>query len=217
MNFTCPQCGFEFAISHGLKCKLNTCSSCDSSLLIENNSISVTALNVAKNTEESLFEINNAIRIKERNYTPNGYCLYDYQDGRKVEWELTCTDHNANDQKQDETTYFLNQEDENLFLVKEIPAIKQTLPAWESLQANTHLTLAEENNENDWLVVEQLQVEFVSFFGALNHVPLQNVKLKCVYLSNTEGECLVISYGSNNNTKNHKAYQGWWLDPMDLT
>ena len=84
------------------------------------------------------------------------------------------------------------------------------LTTWESLQANTHLKI----DDNDWLVVEQLQVSFESYYGALTNLPLQDVELKCTYLSNKDGECLVISF--NNTDQSYKAYQGWWIDPMEL-
>ena len=214
MNFNCPQCGISLGSGSrqsASNTKLSSCLSCNSSLLIENDSISLSELNVAKNTEKSLFEIDNTVHIKNTDYTPQGYCIYecyldDEKNSMRVEWELSCADGK---------TYFLNQEDENLFLVKQIPTIQQTLPVWESLQPNTQLKI----EENEWLVVEQLQVGFVSYYGALQNLPLQNIKLKCTYLSNTQGECLVLTFNNHNGfaKETHKAYQGWWLDPMDLT
>lgn len=215
MNLACPQCGFILDLSKSRNIKLSICSSCHSSLLIENNSVSMTALNVAKNTEQSLFEVDNVISINNKNYTPNGYCLYQYQGGRKVEWELSASDVTDSSNDSHESTYFLNQEDENLFLVKQITAIDKTLPTWESLQVNTHLKI----RESEWLVVEQLKVKFASYYGALKNLSQEDIELKCIYLSNIQGECLVLSFNHQNGlvTEPPKAYQGWWLDPMDLT
>lgn len=198
MNSTCPQCGDLLDLHGDKSIKLSTCLSCNSSLLIEDNTISLTALNVVKNTEKSLFKIDNIISIKNKVYLPKGYSLYSYEDGTKVEWELSDDEDNS---------YFLNQEDENLFLVKKISKIR-SLPSWESLQPNTHLKI----KKNEWLVVEKLQVSFESYYGDLQNLPKNNQKLKCSYLSNTQGECLVLAWKG----KSHKAYQGWWLDPMDL-
>jgi len=217
MNFTCPQCGFMLTINDS---KLNVCTSCDSSLLIENDSISISELKVAKNTNTSLFKIGNTVQIKNSHYIPKGYSLYQYglndgDAGKRVEWELSRfnTEEGTAEDKNDKR-YFLNQEDENLFLVQQIPDIQETLPAWEQLQPNTHLNI----NDKEWLVVEQLQVTFVGFYGALQNLPLQNNKLKCSYLSNTYGECLVLTFTKNSFAEiTVKAFQGWWLDPMDLS
>ncbi len=213
MNFTCPQCGVDFVVSNT---KLSNCSFCNSSLLVENNSICISELKVAKNTEESLFEIGNTITIRNTEYIPNGYALYEYglknsNSGNRVEWELGLRN---SDSVLEKETYFLNQEDENCFLVKQITDIDLALPVWESLQPNTQLTI----EQNEWLVVEQLEVNFVSYFGSLQNLPLKNIKLQCIYCSNTDGECLVLSFTNYSLKENTlKAYQGWWLDPMDLT
>ena len=237
MNFSCPQCGFALTIKNS---KLSICTSCGSSLLIENDSISISELKVSKNTDKSLFRIGNTIKIRNSNYMPKGYSLYEYglheglnedindeKAGHRVEWELSlvddvCVDDESTDASsindvdigQNEKHYFLNQEDENLFLVKQIPDIQQTLPEWELLQPNTQLKI----KDKEWLVVEQLKVNFVGYYGALQNLPLQNNKLKCSYLSNTEGECLVLTFTQDSLAHNKvKAFQGWWLDPMDLS
>jgi len=199
MEFNCPQCGELLDLSTDKSIKLSSCPSCNSSLLIENDTISLSALNVVKYTKQSLFNINNNIQVNDKVFTPKGYCLYQYDEGKKVEWELI---------DDEEQVYFLNQEDENLFLVKQIPHFRKTLPNWEALQPNTHFKI----KDQDWLVVERLRVSFESYFGDLHNLPEVDQQFDCTYMSNTEGECLVIVWKDNA----HRAFQGWWLDPLDI-
>ncbi|MEB8434538.1 hypothetical protein OO007_20030 [Cocleimonas sp. KMM 6892] len=204
MTPSCPQCGY--LIDTGAT-KLMSCPSCNSSIYIQNNTTSLSDLNVVKNTDKYLFDIGHSVQIKNASCIPKGYSLYEYEDGFRVEWELVDNDQN---------TYILNQEEENLFFVKQIPKIEAALPAWSSMQPNTQLII----ETAEWLVVEKREVNFVAFYGELQNLPLQNSQIQCSYLSNTEGECLVlVSTGQPKSGSAHypyTAYQGWWLDPMDL-
>ena len=211
----CPQCGFE--LETGLA-KLMCCPSCRSSVLIENKSnkqSKLCDLNVVTNAGRYLFEVGKAVQLMGREYIPQGYSVYEYEERSRIEWELL---------DQENHVYFLNQEDENLFLVKPISSIKQTLPSWSSLQPNTHLSV----EGRDWLVVEKNRLRFVAYHGALLTVPVNDTSLECTYFSNTQGECLVLVFNAQESSFStgldigsekpiHKAFQGWWLDPMDIS
>ena len=205
MSIICPQCGDSLDVGIA---RLVSCPSCSSSVFIENNTVSLSNLSVVKNTDEYLFKVGNIVLINDTTYTPQGYCLYEYEGGFRVEWEL----HDS-----EENTFILNQEEENLFLVKQVSEITSTLPAWSSMQPNTLLSIDDDKTKSEWLVVEKKEVTFVAYHGSLKNIPVQNKQLKCTYLSNTEGDCLVLVFDNHGYSDSpHNAYQGWWLDPMDL-
>jgi len=201
MKVNCPQCGLLLDVSMA---KLISCSSCSSSVLIENTATRLSDLKVLTDESEYLFKIGKEVQLNNEQYVPCGYSLYEYESGIRVEWELLDNENN---------TFYLNQEDENLFLVKAIPAIEQMMPVWESMQPNTHLKLG----YDDWLVVEKCEPRFVGYRGVLLNIPISDHNLKCIFLSNTEGECLVLVVDSiTGDSTRYKAFQGWWLDPMDI-
>ncbi|KAG1707652.1 hypothetical protein GQR58_003312 [Nymphon striatum] len=128
-----------------------------------------------------------------------GFIQFQHDEGYRKEWWLL---------DEDQQTYWLSQEDEDLFLVKPSSSQSIDLPAWALLQPNTQIDFG----GNNWQVTEKRILDFYGYNGSLPIEPSEKTQLKYSYLTNSEAESLILIYSGTEIV----ARQGWWLDPLEV-
>ena len=86
-TYNCPQCGDALEI-HFKYSKLVKCSSCNSSIFLEDNTVKLIGESSVLSPEPSLIELHKPFKLQAKTFTPLGKIRYAYGRGFWEEWFL---------------------------------------------------------------------------------------------------------------------------------
>lgn len=197
ISLTCPQCASPLE-TLSLQTKLVMCAHCHSSLLVEKKQVRNVNLDSQIHDRLSLIYKQQAFVWKTGSFTPQGFIQYKHNHGYRTDWWVL-DDH--------QQSFWLYEDAETFFLLKDIAVSLTEFPAWERLQPNTQLEVLDKH----WLVTEKQELAYQGIYGNLPETEI-NQHLRVTYLVAQQAETLVLQY----HQEQIQCRQGYWLDPFEL-
>ncbi len=192
-TYNCPQCGDSLKIYFQYS-KLIKCSSCNSSIFLEDDAVKVIGQSSVLSPEPSLIQLHKAFTYKKKSYLPIGKIRYSYGRGFWEEWFL----------KDASNKEFWLSIDEGDFVLQE--KVKLPLP----VKSTSAFTVGAKYGK--YLVTEKGEGTCVGFEGELPKNINTFQKHQYVHLSLGYGKLVTIEF-----TKELiETFRGEWIDPLEI-
>ena len=190
-TFNCPQCGDKLEL-HFKWTKLVSCSSCKSSIFLEDDGSFNIGEQSSLSPEPSLIELHIPITIENKSYLPLGKIRYSYGRGFWEEWFLT----------DNQNQKFWLSIDEGDFVIQEKATIK--LPFSNPLSAKVG------NKYGGYLVSERGTGKCVGFEGELPELIKIGESHFYLHLNVGEGKLITVEVTAQKT----ETFVGQWIDPL---
>jgi hypothetical protein len=192
-TISCPQCGYPIPL-HFRWSKLLQCSSCASTIFLEDNGTTSLGETSTLAPEPSLLSLHIPIEIDKELYTPIGKIRYSYGRGFWEEWCLLNS----------EQRIFWLSVDEGDFALETKAKISLPLPSLHTVSIGKQY--------GKYIATEKGYGECVGFTGELPHTIALREKHYYVHFSQEDG-VLLTAEGKYNH---YETYLGRWIDPMHI-
>ena len=192
-SYNCPQCAAPLSF-HFKYSKLIKCASCNSSIFLEDEHVTLVGESSVLSPTPSLMVLNKQFKFQGKTFTPLGKIRYSYGRGFWEEWFLT-------DESNKE---FWLSIDEGDFVLQE----KAKVPL--SFNTNSKFTVGEKYGQ--YIVTEKGKGRCVGFEGELpQKVELGEVHIY-VHLSKGGGNLVTYEFTTNLT----ETFKGTWIDPLEI-
>ena len=192
IELNCPQCGSLIKLNESTT-KLISCHHCSSTLLIESSGL-------VQHSIQSNMKIGVTFSWKEQSYHPQGYFLVKHGNGYRKEWWV------LDDLK---NSFWLIEEDEDLFLLKDNNESNYSIPPWMTLQVNTQLNL----DNKSWLVTQKGTYQYQGFQGTVPVNQADDKPIYYTYLISKNAQTLMFLFRQDQI----QVRSGYWLDPFEIS
>lgn len=192
-TFNCPQCGDTLDI-HFKWTKLVQCSSCGSSIFLEDEGVAHIGETSTLSPEPSLLKLNDPIRIKNQTYVPLGKVRYAYGRGFWEEWFL----------KSDDNREYWLSIDEGDFVLEHKMSI--------SLPFKSPHVVKVGKRYGDFLATEKGKGKCVGFEGELPMVITLGKVHQYIHLSKGGGKLVTVEFTNQVD----EIFVGEWIDPLTI-
>ena len=192
-TYNCPQCGDALEI-HFKYSKLVKCSSCNSSIFLEDNTVKLIGESSVLSPEPSLIELHKPFKLQAKTFTPLGKIRYSYGRGFWEEWFL----------KDERNQEFWLSIDEGDFVLQK--KVKIALPI------KNVLTFKVGRKYGQYLVTEKGVGTCVGFEGELPQNINTHQKHEYVHLSLGAGNLVTVEFTKDLT----ETFKGKWIDPLDI-
>ena len=189
----CPQCGDALTIYFKYS-KLVQCSSCGSSIFLEDDGVRLIGQSAVLSPEPSLIQLHKAFIYKKKSYLPIGKIRYSYGRGFWEEWFL----------KDEKNKEFWLSIDEGDFVLQE--KVKLELPK----KSYGEFRLG--SKQGKYLVTEKDTGTCVGFEGELPQSIELNEKHKYIHLSLGHGKLVTVEFTKALT----ETFRGEWIDPLEI-
>lgn len=197
-SINCPQCGDAQALTFK-HTKLTVCSSCGSTLFIEDEHVRLAGKQSVLADYPSLIQLNQTFTYHHDSYLPVGHIRYSYELGYWDEWWVL---DNSGEGK------WLSV-DEGDFVLERPIAIQSGLPNFALLSLDQEYTILNQ----EWVVTEIDQAKCVGFTGELPEIIEVDETFDYAHLSGMNGELLTLEFPENQAVR---SYMGQWLNPYSI-
>ena len=192
-TINCPQCGDALDIYFKWT-KLSQCSSCGSSIFLEDETVRHIGEQSTLSPEPSLLKLHDPIVIENKTYMPLGKIRYSYGRGFWEEWFL----------KGEGNREFWLSVDEGDFVLEE--KTEMTLPF------KTPYGVRVGGKYGAYTVSERGEGRCVGFEGELPEMIEIGKTHYYLHLSKGSGNLVTVEYGSEIT----QIFRGKWIDPMSI-
>ncbi len=192
-HYNCPQCGDALKLYFKYS-KLIQCSSCGSSIFLEDQSVKLIGERSILTPEPSLIELHKPFSYQNRDYLPIGKIRYSYGRGFWEEWFL------LNDKHEE---YWLSI-DEGDFVLERPTKFSLPFKKIENLKIGKRY--------GEYTVTEIGTGICVGFDGELPEDIELGKEHNYIHLSKGYGHLLTLEI-SNNKIK---SFEGEWIDPLTI-
>lgn len=197
-TINCPQCGDQQSLSFK-HTKLTVCSSCGSTLFIEDEQVRLAGKQSVLVDYPSLIQLHHPFTYQRDSYQPVGHIRYTYELGYWDEWWVL---DNTGEGK------WLSV-DEGDFVLERPISIQSGLPNLALLSLEQEYTILNQ----EWVITELDQAKCVGFTGELPEVIEVGETYDYAHLSGLNGELLTLEFPENQAVR---SYMGQWLDPYSI-
>lgn len=192
-TFNCPQCGDALSL-YFEHVKLIQCSSCKSSIFLDNEATRLAGDSSVLATEISIIQINIPFGYDKKRYLPLGKIRYSYGRGFWEEWWLKDSVGNE---------YWLSIDEGDLVLEKPVK-LSYANDIFDTLKVGDIL--------KDGIVTEIGTAKCEGFEGSLPKIIQIGKSYEYAHLSGEKGSLLTLEKGLNGI----EVYQGQWISPFDI-
>ncbi|HIP51776.1 MAG TPA: DUF4178 domain-containing protein [Campylobacterales bacterium] len=189
----CPQCGDALEI-HFQYSKLIKCSSCGSSIFLEDDAVKFIGKSSALSPEPSIIELHKPFKLQGKTFTPLGKIRYSYGRGFWEEWFL----------KDNGNQEFWLSIDEGDFVLQ--TKVQLSLP----FKPSSKFTVG--GKYGNYLITEKGSGTCVGFEGELPEEILINEVHQYVHLSEGGGNLITLEFTDGSS----QTFKGKWIDPLDI-
>lgn len=197
MAFNCPVCGapapdqLQFA-------KLLVCSSCKTSLFLEDNAVKHAGVKSVVIDQPSIFSVGQTYRYRSWEFYTLGRIQFDYGGGYWDEWWV----------KNQNGKGMWVSVDEGDIAIESPMTVKNPIPECESLEVGQSIDL----DGLQLLVTEKNNCECIALEGQLPEVIFPGDEHQYVHLSASKGVLYTIECFGEESL----LFKGSWIDPFDI-
>jgi ribosomal protein S27AE len=189
----CPQCGDTLEI-HFKYSKIIKCSSCSSSIFLEDDQTRLIGESSVLSPEPSVIRLHNAFDYQNKTYMPLGKIRYSYGRGFWEEWFL---------KSESNKEYWLSI-DEGDFVLEE--KIELPLP----IKASKDLHLGKRYGQ--YVVTQKGEGRCIGFEGELPKTIQIGEVHDYIHLSQGGGKLVTLEFTQNTI----ETFKGQWIDPLEI-
>ena len=189
----CPQCGDALEI-HFQYSKLIKCSSCSSSIFLEDDAVKFIGKSSSLSPEPSIIELHKPFKLQGKTFTPLGKIRYSYGRGFWEEWFL----------KDKGNQEFWLSIDEGDFVLQE--KVKISLPFKSPSAYKVGLKYG------NYLVTEKGEGTCIGFEGELPENINTHQKHQYIHLSLGQGNLVTVEFTKDLT----ETFKGKWINPLDI-
>ena len=197
-TINCPQCGNQLPLNFQFA-KLTVCTSCGSTLFLEDEAIRLAGKQSVLSDIPALLELGTPFQYKKRVFTPVGKVRYRHKIGFWEEW--WAVDNGGRG-------FWVSVDEGDFAFETPLDIDASELPARADVKLGKTIHLY----DIDWLVTEIGEGQCEGFMGELPEIVNPGDSIPYAHLSDSHGQLLTLEYYSQTT----RAYKGEWVDPYEI-